>query len=446
VSGPQLATLLADETTLRLAVLNACEGARNSLSDPFSGVASCLVQREIPAVIAMQLEITDRAAITFAGELYSALADGYPVDAALAEARKAIFADRNDVEWATPVLFMRVADGRIFDIPAGPVDPGPPDVEDADDGLDDGWPTSLTPTVTTEQPPLGEGPVPIPQRVPAGLMRALVACTGLLALGVVYPWDHHRGGRSWLRPYFGTLPNSTGGFITALAPVALVVLAGLACWLAHSRRLQLAAGVLLGTGFVGAGKYLGLLARILGPAKGDGSVRVDSAIVFVVMLLAAGSLVVAAIRVAQIAHTTLGRHGEGRLNAGVAVGALLVVGGCVWAYNGGGDGGKSRAIISSEGSQAIEPLAVAVALAALVLVLPYLPRALGAGVLIALGVDGVALWIRYAAIPIVEDRTVASPQPGGFLGIAGGLVAFVIGVRMARAHAKQPTAAAAWSR
>ena len=66
VSGMELGTILADETTLRLAVLNACEGARSSVDDPFSGVATSLVRREIPAVVAMQLEITDRAAITFA--------------------------------------------------------------------------------------------------------------------------------------------------------------------------------------------------------------------------------------------------------------------------------------------------------------------------------------------------------------------------------------------
>ena len=66
----------------------------------------------------MQFEITDRAAIVFASEFYAALADGYPADSAVAEARKAIFADANDIEWGTPVLFMRVPDGRIFDVTA----------------------------------------------------------------------------------------------------------------------------------------------------------------------------------------------------------------------------------------------------------------------------------------------------------------------------------------
>src|ERR687891_418675 len=76
-----------------------------------------IVLQGIPAVIAMQFEITDAAAIVFSQGFYEALAGGYPVDAALAEARMAILADDNDVEWATPVLFMRVPDGRIFDVP-----------------------------------------------------------------------------------------------------------------------------------------------------------------------------------------------------------------------------------------------------------------------------------------------------------------------------------------
>ena len=118
VSGIQLGTILADEVSLRLAVLNSCEGGRSSLQDPFSGVATSLIEREIPAVIGMQFEITDRAAIVFAGEFYSALADGLPVDSSVAEARKAIYADENDIEWGTPVLFMRVADGRLFDVQA----------------------------------------------------------------------------------------------------------------------------------------------------------------------------------------------------------------------------------------------------------------------------------------------------------------------------------------
>lgn len=114
VSGQDLGTLLHDHRSLRLVVLNSCEGARSSPTDPFAGAAQSLVQQGIPAVIAMQFEITDEAAITLSHEFYSALADGYAVDTALGEARKAIFAGGNEVEWGTPVLYMRSTSGRLF--------------------------------------------------------------------------------------------------------------------------------------------------------------------------------------------------------------------------------------------------------------------------------------------------------------------------------------------
>jgi hypothetical protein len=121
VKGQHLGTLLHDEGSLRLAVLNSCEGGRSSAQDPFGGVAHSLVQQGLPAVIAMQFEITDEAAIKFASEFYLAIADGYPVDAAVGEGRKAIFSTNNDLEWATPVLYMRAEDGRIFDVTAPPI-------------------------------------------------------------------------------------------------------------------------------------------------------------------------------------------------------------------------------------------------------------------------------------------------------------------------------------
>jgi len=116
VSGDSLGALLHDEETLRLAALNSCRGSRSAGRDPFSGMAQRLVQQGIPAVIAMQAPISDAAALTFSQEFYSALAFGYPVDAAVSEARKAIFSQGNEVEWGTPVLYMRAPDGRIFDM------------------------------------------------------------------------------------------------------------------------------------------------------------------------------------------------------------------------------------------------------------------------------------------------------------------------------------------
>jgi hypothetical protein len=115
VDGQSLSTLLSDQTTLRLAVLNACEGARATRTDPFAGTAQSLVQGSLPAAIAMQFEISDDAAITFASEFYQAIAEGFPIDSALTEARLAIFAQGNGLEWGTPVLYLRSPNGHIFD-------------------------------------------------------------------------------------------------------------------------------------------------------------------------------------------------------------------------------------------------------------------------------------------------------------------------------------------
>jgi CHAT domain-containing protein len=110
-----LARLLDGHPSLRVAFLNSCEGARGSEGDPFSGTAATLVRRGIPAVVAMQYQITDKAAIEFCSAFYESLADGLPVDAAVTEARVAVSMD-SMLEWGTPVLYMRSRDGRLFDI------------------------------------------------------------------------------------------------------------------------------------------------------------------------------------------------------------------------------------------------------------------------------------------------------------------------------------------
>lgn len=109
------ARLLSNHRPLRLIVLNSCEGARGSSLDVFSSTASILVRGGIPAVVAMQYEITDYAAIELSRTFYDSIADGWPVDASLAEARVAIsMAVPNTIEWGTPVLYTRASDGVLF--------------------------------------------------------------------------------------------------------------------------------------------------------------------------------------------------------------------------------------------------------------------------------------------------------------------------------------------
>ncbi|MBN1933475.1 MAG: CHAT domain-containing protein [Anaerolineae bacterium] len=111
VGGFELGALFGDHPSLRLALLNACEGARSDRQDALGSVAAALVERRVPAVIGMQFEISDQAALAFAEGFYEALVDGAPVDVAVTGGRRAVFSLPNWVEWATPVLYMRAADG-----------------------------------------------------------------------------------------------------------------------------------------------------------------------------------------------------------------------------------------------------------------------------------------------------------------------------------------------
>ncbi len=117
LSATELGHLLADHDSLRLVLLNSCEGAKGGERDIFSSTAAILVRKGIPAVLAMQYKITDTAAIEFSRSFYEALADRMPVDAAVAEARIAVsMAVTNTIEWGTPVLYMCSPDGVLFNI------------------------------------------------------------------------------------------------------------------------------------------------------------------------------------------------------------------------------------------------------------------------------------------------------------------------------------------
>jgi hypothetical protein len=122
VDSDRLRMLLGDESSLRLVFVNACMSgttASQATFDPFAGIAASLIRIGVPAVVAMQFPISDRGAINFADTFYHRIADGYPVDAAVNEARKALW-DKEDTEWATPVLFMRSSDGMLFQPATGP--------------------------------------------------------------------------------------------------------------------------------------------------------------------------------------------------------------------------------------------------------------------------------------------------------------------------------------
>lgn len=114
LSASRLSVLLTDHSTLRLVVLNSCEGGKGSGSNVFSSTASVLVRSGVAAVISMQYEITDRAALEFARTFYdSLLSRQQSVDLSLTSARKAIRLSSKGAEWGTPVLHVHAADSSL---------------------------------------------------------------------------------------------------------------------------------------------------------------------------------------------------------------------------------------------------------------------------------------------------------------------------------------------
>ncbi len=121
VSGADLMNKLAGFPRLRLVVLNACEsglspeGSDDVPFNPLAGVAGSLVLGGMPAVIAMRKPVSDPAAISFSRVFYRRLASGDRIDAAVVEGRQEIHSrNRDDDEWATPMLFLRTATGELY--------------------------------------------------------------------------------------------------------------------------------------------------------------------------------------------------------------------------------------------------------------------------------------------------------------------------------------------
>lgn len=127
VSAQELGEILATHDSFRLAVLNACEGARTSVSDSFSGVAQTFLRSgAAPAVIAMQYRISDTSAKIFSQRFYEELVNGEDIDTAVALARTSISDNASEqqdgenapAEWGTPVLYLRARESRLVNFPA----------------------------------------------------------------------------------------------------------------------------------------------------------------------------------------------------------------------------------------------------------------------------------------------------------------------------------------
>jgi hypothetical protein len=111
VTGSDLGALLHHHRTIRLVVLDS--GAVRLRRDSFAGTARSLVQQGIPAVVATQFAMSDRAAISFLDTLYRGVAQE-PLDTAVTAGRNRVRDEQNAVDWAAPALYLGTSDARVL--------------------------------------------------------------------------------------------------------------------------------------------------------------------------------------------------------------------------------------------------------------------------------------------------------------------------------------------
>lgn len=99
-----------------LIFLSMCGSAQQShkRGSPFVGLAPQLIRAGVPVVVAMQNDVSITTARALARGFYSHLLEHGIVDKAMNQTRMSLFSTRKN-DWAIPVLFMRLRDGRLFD-------------------------------------------------------------------------------------------------------------------------------------------------------------------------------------------------------------------------------------------------------------------------------------------------------------------------------------------
>ena len=119
VRASNLAGILA-RNGVRVAVLQACDGACPGTHNAFQGVAQRLIAGGMPAVVAMQCPVDKDVATCFCGQLYHfwLTKGGLPLERAVTEARQAVhqqFPKRASAWWA-PVLFIRLESTEVLKV------------------------------------------------------------------------------------------------------------------------------------------------------------------------------------------------------------------------------------------------------------------------------------------------------------------------------------------
>ncbi|KAA6223726.1 CHAT domain-containing protein [Streptomyces albofaciens JCM 4342] len=176
VSGTDLGRLMHDSPQLRLVVLNACESATSGAEGVFSSTAAKIMREGVPAVVAMQYEITDPAALAFAPSFYTGMARGLPVDRAMTLARESVkMTLPGSLEWATPVLFLRSDETQLFVVPEQPEQPEEPGQTRQSRQPGQGAEAAGTPGPAGQTAPSGAGERTVPPSATTGDLGSLAS-------------------------------------------------------------------------------------------------------------------------------------------------------------------------------------------------------------------------------------------------------------------------------
>lgn len=119
LNGNDLAGLLSNNG-VQLVVFNSCRGAYTAASEETSttgNLTQSLINRGIPAVLAMSERIPDNVAVTMTRLFYRNLNQGYPIDLSLSRARQGLISTygSHQLYWALPVLYLHPEfDGSLW--------------------------------------------------------------------------------------------------------------------------------------------------------------------------------------------------------------------------------------------------------------------------------------------------------------------------------------------
>jgi TIR domain len=263
-----------------------------------------------------------------------------------------------------------------------------------------------------------------PERRWPGLVTTGLVGVALLVVGLVLLWHE------FITPRFVSLPDGVpAGIFTAVAPLGVLAGAviGLTLVSREATTTWLRVGLLAGFAVEAGVKGLSLLDNPSSRIQTGG------------LLWLAGGATLAA--TAGIAARHLSRQAPadssdqplyGPTAVVALIGAAMLVVGALIPFN-IAEGTDDR-IVAELGWLAADPIGTAIAVVVAVGLLLARRRSLAAGLLIAFGICSTLLWVRYIGIPVAQWSTsdkVASPQAGGFVGLAGGVLVFCAGWRLA---------------